>query len=613
MNKLRIQVWLLLLSAMSVHASPMRNMLEGHSSPYLAMHGKDPVHWQVWSADVFERARRENKPVFVSIGYFSCHWCHVMQRESYRNPGIAAYLNQHYIPVKVDKELQPALDARLIDFVEKTRGYSGWPLNVFITPDGYPLVGVVYLPPKNLKELLVKLHQAWATDRKELEKTAKDAAAAMRTTDVSAGEKLQAGIGKQYRDYMIYQAFSIADEMQGGFGEENKFPMVPQLMALLDAYAEKKEKRLGKFLRLTLDKMASRGLRDHLHGGFFRYVVDPNWDTPHFEKMLYDNALMAELYMKAGDVLQHEAYHAIARETLDFMLREMKTPQGAFIASLSAIDHKGKEGGYYLWSKQDLKRVLNDKERKVMRLYWGMQHAPALDGGYQPVLDADEDEVATKLGLKRQRVHALIASAKAKLLTEQKKRSLPKDTKVLASWNGLALSALSKAAARYKRTSYRRAANNLHEYILTVMWDGRELKRAGNRGLQKDRAMLEDYAYVLRGLLDWDAFRGKPGDKIARTMMEQAWKKFYTREGWKLSEKLLVKLGATEPVIADGPMPSPSAMMIASSLRLIAGKQDDPYRSMVMRALNRGHKSLLENGLWYASQINVMVQLQTAR
>jgi uncharacterized protein YyaL (SSP411 family) len=230
------------------------NKLKNHPSPYLAMHGTDPVHWQVWDKSVFQRARQENKLVFVSIGYFACHWCHVMQRESFQNPETAKILNRDFIPVKVDRELQPALDARLIEFVERTRGYAGWPLNVFITPEGYPLLGIVYLPVKDFSELLVNMQQAWLGDMPGMKVMAESAATMWQESDRSAGPKLDAGQIEAYRSAYIKQAMQTADQLQGGFGEDNKFPLVPQMSLLLDLYKEQRDKSLG--------------MNDHLRGAF---------------------------------------------------------------------------------------------------------------------------------------------------------------------------------------------------------------------------------------------------------------------------------------------------------------------------------------------------------
>ena len=308
MDKIRLHhralaPWLLLLLFHgSAHATHGANpALADDPSPYLRLHAQDPVHWRRWEASAIEDARSTGKLLFVSIGYFSCHWCHVMQRESFSSERIAKVLNAGFIPVKIDRELEPALDDYLNTFVQATRGYSGWPLNVFLTPDGHPLVGTVYMPPEQFHLLLARITSAWKESRAELEKGAAEAAAYLQSSN---REVVAITLDRPHVDRVlaefVRQARSAADERAGGFGTESKFPSVPQLRALLVAQAATQDPELAAFLELTLGRMAERGLRDHLGGGFFRYATDPEWLKPHFEKMLYDNALLADLYLRGG-------------------------------------------------------------------------------------------------------------------------------------------------------------------------------------------------------------------------------------------------------------------------------------------------------------------------
>lgn len=341
--RLLLNISLLLMASIS-HAG-LKNTLANNASPYLAMHGGDPVHWQEWNEQTVATARKENKLLFVSIGYFACHWCHVMQRESYQNPGIAAKLNSNFIPVKVDRELNPALDTRLIEFVERTRGYSGWPLNVFITPEGYPLLGIVYLPPNDFSSLITELATIWQQDSQQLIAEAKAASEELQTTPLDKTITIQEGLVSKVHGKLKNVTLTRADSFAGGFGNQSKFPSVPQLSAMLDSYKSNHDKQLAGFLRLTLNNMASLGLNDIIAGGFYRYTVDPQWRVPHFEKMLYDNALLASLYLQAGVAFDEPRYLDTARKTLDFMISELLSEQGGLYASLSAIDSKNVEGG----------------------------------------------------------------------------------------------------------------------------------------------------------------------------------------------------------------------------------------------------------------------------
>ena len=365
-----LAVWLVLLFSFPAHA--LDNQLKQHPSPYLALHGSDPTAWQEWNPQTIERARRENKLLFVSIGYFSCHWCHVMQRESYKNADIAKLLNERFIPVKVDRELNGALDAELQAFAEATRKQAGWPLNVFITPEGYPLYALLYAPPQEFLQTISRLDTRWQQESDKLKQVAQSAAQEMPVAQETEA-KFAPQIGQIYRQRLVEDALAQADPFRGGFGTANKFPHAPQLAALLEIQRQAPQPKLGEFLRLTFDQMASLGLYDHVGGGFFRYTTDPDWHIPHFEKMLYDNAQLASLYLQAAKDLKQPAYRDTAHATLDFMLADMwDQTTGAFITSTSAIDTHDREGGVYLWDKAALKKLLTPAEFKLATRYWGL-------------------------------------------------------------------------------------------------------------------------------------------------------------------------------------------------------------------------------------------------
>jgi len=608
MKLITLTVFSLSLAFFHMSSAYAENNLKNHPSPYLAMHGKDPVNWQRWDNSIFKRAKRENKLVFVSIGYFACHWCHVMQRESYRNPDIASIMNREFISVKVDRELRPALDARLINFVEKTRGYAGWPLNVFITPDGYPLIGVVYLPPKDFKSLLENVVKTWESDKPGMEAMAQSAAEVLSKVEPSKGEVLDKKEIKYYQTLFQRLAMQNADYLQGGFGEESKFPLVPQLSLLLQLYEKNNDKALGEFLKLTLDKMASLGLYDHLRGGFYRYVVDPNWQIPHFEKMLYDNAQLVGLYLKAGSVFKKKKYVELALESMDFLSSEFSDKTGVMISSLSAIDNKNVEGGYYLWSDEELSKLLTKQQYQVIKLYWGMEHAPELDGGHHPRLDQTVSFIANKLNTSSGKIEKIITSVKNKLRAQQSKRVLPKDTKILAAWNGLALSALAQASQKDKK--YEKQAAQIQSFIIKNFWDGKTLKRAMADNEFLGNAALEDYAYVAQGLMDWYGYN-KDNQVLAQAqaIVKQAWQRFYSDDGWLLAEGMIPGISAREAIIADGPMPSPSATLIRVSLKLAKITNDKSLLSIAKSALNRGHKILKTDNFWYAAHIAAMSDL----
>jgi len=586
-------------------AQELHNRLADNPSPYLALHGADPVAWQVWGPEVMDLARRTHRLVYVSVGYFSCHWCHVMQRESYRDPKIAAFLNRHFIPVKVDRELEPALDARLIDFAERTRGMGGWPLNVFITPDGYPLYAVLYLPPAQFMSALTQLQELWRDDPDALRKLASDAAPGGKGPGEPrlARARVDDLVGR-----VVRAALEQGDPVHGGFGDQSKFPSVPQLQFLLAQLERQDRPELRAFLELTLEQMADGGLRDHLAGGFFRYTVDPDWRTPHFEKMLYDNAQLASLYWRAARVLKRRDFQELAEATAAFMVRELTSPAGALLASLSALDGKGVEGGYYLWSAADLERLLDPAERAVARATWGMRDAAPFDAGYLPVRGEHLAEVARARGIGLEEAQHLFERASAKLRAERAHRTAPADTKLLAGWNGLALATFAELARGTDEARWREAGARVAAYLGKRLWNGRELYRALDAGGRPiGRAGLEDYAYAADGLFAWALYTGKPADlAVARAVLDQAWTRFYGGHGWRLGESSLIQAEPPRDVVLDGPMPSPSGVVLDVSLRLARHASDSALRDQALAALNSGNTDLDENPFWCATQIGAM-------
>ena len=600
---------LLFLVSVQTHAG-LRNTLANHPSPYLAMHGNDPVHWQSWGSDAFNAARKENKLIYVSSGYFSCHWCHVMQRESYQNPDIARLINKHFIPVKVDRELNPALDAYLISFLENTQGYSGWPLNVFITPQGHPLVGLVYQPPSEFKDLLTKLNTLWKEDAIQLSRDAKNAAAELELRNIRPpGHVATRHDIKNYRQALLSQTWQLADEMQGGFGEQNKFPMVPQLQALLTIYKEDRNKRLGDFLRLTLEQISTQGMNDQLGGGFYRYAVDPNWQIPHFEKMLYDNALLATLYFDAARVFNKPGYRDVALQTIDFLLRDMRHKDGGFIASLSAIDNHNIEGGYYLWQEAELKQLLHRDEYRLIRLHWGISGAPALDDGYHAVQRLSLIEAARMLKLPETNVLTLYQSAQHKLLTARSQRSLPRDIKRLASWNALTLSSLIQAMSVSQDPKYRLAAEKTYRYLTTSLWDGKRLYRAQANNKQLGNAGLEDYALVTKALIDWYRYtKDETAIQLALRLNHDAWERFYA-DGWQRSEEKFLQYGNRTYLLSDDVLPSSSALIIQNSLFLGYHFNDKTLQTKTRDAAMLSHQTLLNEPFWYVGYLTAVEQL----
>lgn len=600
--------FVLLLFSFLVLPPCAANQLAGNESPYLAMHGNDPVNWVTWSPDVLKRARQQNRLIFVSIGYFSCYWCHVMQRESYRNNTIAGLLNNGFIPVKVDRELNPALDAYLISFVNRTLGYSGWPLNVFLTPAGNPLVGFVYMPPDRLQVVLKKLQHQWQQSPEYFNRVAGRAAAEMKSNQTRVEPPLSFADVKQYEETLVKQALALSDDMSGGFGEQNKFPMTPQLNSLLTAYKKDPQPEVKQLLTTTLDNMASQGLRDQLGGGFFRYTVDPNWQTPHFEKMLYDNALLASLYLRAAKIFRRPAYERIGRETLDFMVSNMMGVSGAMVASFSASDEKNIEGAYYLWDEETLKKLLDINELIVVQIVWGLKGQKTLEAGLLPREVGALDEAAKSLNITLVDAEKYFQSARKKMLQARLKRTLLVDGKYLAAWNGLALSALVEGASLKYGDKYKQAAKKIRDYLVTKLWDGKHLLRAKGRNGKIGQASLQDYAFVAQGLLAWAKLnKDKQDIRLVRHLTEDAWSRFHDKVGWKLSDQTLISAGHNVPIMEEGPLPSPSAVMLRVTMELGRIENDQSLIRRVREVVQAGHHQLRQEAFDYPSQVSLLV------
>ena len=601
-----MKIWPLILFLFWTAAQGFENQLADSPSPYLAMHGHDPVQWRPWSRAVLEEARRSGKPIFISSGYFSCHWCHVMHRESYTNPEIAALLNRWFIPVKIDRELDPALDEHLIDFVQRTKGRAGWPLNVFLTPEGYPLAGFTYAPPEHFKTILERFRKLWSERREEVTGLARKALAVLeQARRAEAGTKEKPLTADELGRRFIERAMALADTLDGGFGQQNRFPMQPQLATLLKLQKAYGNDDSRDFLDLTLDQMAGLGLRDHLGGGFFRYTVDPQWTRPHYEKMLYTQALLALLYLEAAKVFHQAAWRDVAFDTLDFTLREMAGRHGGFVASFSAVDDQDREGGYYLWTKEQLQAALSPEEYRLALRHWRFPELEKSEDGVLPLQGESAAALAEAEGVALETMRARLAAIRAKLLAARSRRGLPVDHKQLAGWNGLLLAALSEAARAPGGERYAKSAARLADYLATRHWQGGKLLRAVDpNGRGYGQAALEDYAYVAWGLTAW-ARVGKAGDagRLATRLIDQAWQRFHDQRGWHSSASAPLPGMPAQEAQSDGALPAPAAVLLRLSLA-----QGGAVAEKARRSLAKARPVVQKNPFWHASLTALLVK-----
>ncbi|CAG0939075.1 hypothetical protein GALLN_00462 [Gallionellaceae bacterium] len=601
---------LLVMSAAAFGKS--QNALGNHPSSYIAMHAADRVAWRLWGQEAIDEARREGKLLFVSSGNFSCYWCHVMQRDNFLNSRIAALINRNFIPVLIDSELQPALDAQLTQFLNRTLGYAGWPLQVFITPDGYPLAGTTYAPPEEFEPMLQELANEWNKDSKSLAARAQQAALGHRRTLPPVSDTLEQWAGNAATDELIRQALAVSDPEAGGFGKQSKFPSTPQLQALLFAYRQRAEMPLQRFLILTLDRMVNGGLHDPLGGGFFRYTTDREWREPHFEKMLYDNAQLALLYLQAAQILDRPDYLQIGQETLDFILRELSSPEGGMMSSLAAVGKSMHEGEYYLWNRDELETLLTPAEFRLLGQAWDMQRNAPREEKYLPRRIRSAQQIAILRGDDIGTVEKSLQQLQKKLLRARSTRTLPRDRKQLASWNGLALTALAQGAQLPHGENYRRAGQRLRDYLVKILWDGKQLHRVRAQHGQRTEGTLEDYALAAKGLLAWSQVSRNAADgRLAGQIIDGAWRRFYNEKtGWQLEQRSLLPVESAIAALPDGALPSASATLLSASLEWASTTRDSELRKRALVALNAGRLQFNDSPFGYASYAAAFVRAQ---
>ncbi|MEP7082936.1 MAG: thioredoxin domain-containing protein, partial [Chloroflexota bacterium] len=476
------------------------NRLIDQTSPYLLQHAHNPVDWYPWGSEALERSRAEDRPIFLSIGYSACHWCHVMERESFENPEIAALMNERFVSIKVDREERPDLDDVYMAAVQAMTGSGGWPMSVFLTPDLRPFFGGTYFPPEDrhgmpgFPRVLSSVADAYRNRRAEVDQQAGMLAGHLQSQlAVPAGDR---DPERRQLEAAVVRLAASFDERHGGFGGAPKFPAPTTLEFLLRAWRRSADPATLSMVTRTLDAMADGGIHDQLAGGFARYSTDAHWLVPHFEKMLYDNALLAHAYLEGYRATGAERYAEVARSTLDFMLAELLTDDGGFASALDA-DSEGVEGRFYVWRADEFDSVLADAgldevERHALAAYWGV----VPDGNWEGVNvlhRAGAGEISPDL----------VERGRAALLAARAARVRPaRDDKQLAAWNGFALRALAHGALVLREPRYADATRRLVEFIeQRLARDDDRLWRTSRGGRSHTPAFAEDYFAVADGLL----------------------------------------------------------------------------------------------------------------
>jgi hypothetical protein len=458
------------------------NRLAHETSPYLRQHAHNPVDWYPWGSEALERARRLDRPIFLSIGYSACHWCHVMEHESFESPDIAKVLNEHFISIKVDREERPDLDQIYMTAVQMLTGQGGWPMSMFLTPDLQPFFGGTYFPPNDhygrpgFKKVLLALAEAWREHRGDLTQQAAEITGRLRSvTQREPGEgELEPGLLRR----SVAHLGRLFDSLHGGFGQAPKFPHPMELRLLLRVRKRFGDDTALQMARLTLDRMAMGGIYDHLGGGFARYSTDERWLVPHFEKMLYDNALLVPAYLEAYQITGEQDYQGVARETLDWVLREMTSPEGPFYSTLDA-DSEGKEGKFYVWTVAEIEDVLGKELADTFNYVYGVTAEGNWDEPNDPHVGAGRnilhrsktyEQCARLLKQSREDLRPRLELARRKLFEVRGRRVWPgRDDKMLTSWNGLMIAALAQAAQVLDKPEYAAAATKAADFILKRM------------------------------------------------------------------------------------------------------------------------------------------------
>jgi uncharacterized protein YyaL (SSP411 family) len=554
------------------------NRLARETSPYLLQHAHNPVDWYPWGEEAFSRARAEDKPVLLSVGYSACHWCHVMERESFENPEIAALMNASFVNVKVDREERPDVDHIYMQAVQSLTGHGGWPMTVFLTPDGTPFYGGTYFPPQDrhglpgFPRLLAALADAWRSRRGEVVQSGREIAASLgqaerlRRATTLLGEEIlfsaYSGISSQF------------DEEWGGLGGAPKFPQPMIWEFVLRFFKRSGNPYARRMVHTTLVRMARGGMYDQLGGGFARYSVDAHWTIPHFEKMLYDNAQLASLYLHAWLALGDPECRRVCEETLDYLLRDMRDPAGGFYSAEDA-DSEGHEGKFYVWTPEEIREVLGaDADRALA--YWGVDRGPNFEGRSNLVLAGEPDPGG-------------MAALRQRLLEARSRRVRPgRDDKVLAAWNGLASRAFAEAGRALGRPDYVAAAVRNAEFLLGAMRREGRLLRTWKDGEARLRGYLEDYAMVAAALLEvyeatferrWlDAARALADDTL-RLFWDDALEGFY--DTGHDHEKLIVR----PRNLFDNAVPSGTSVAIETLLRLAVLTGESAYEARALAAL----------------------------
>ncbi len=589
----------------------VENSLIDETSPYLLQHAENPVNWYGWNDEALQKAKDENKPIFLSVGYSACHWCHVMAHESFENNDVAEFMNEHFVNIKVDREERPDIDDIYQKACQITTGQGGWPLSVFLTPDQKPFYVGTYFPVLDsygrpgFGSICRQLAQAWKEKPKDVEKSAESFIDALHKTEkITVSTKLE----RTLLDEAAMNLFQLGDPTYGGFGSAPKFPNAANISFLFRYSRMANLPKFNEFALKTLNKMAKGGIFDQIGGGFHRYSTDTKWLVPHFEKMLYDNALMPVNYCEAYQITKDPFYLDILQKTLDFVLREMTSSEGGFYSAYDA-DSEGVEGKFYVWTKKEIKEILGS-DADIFCLYFDVTEGGNWEGNNILCNNLNPSTVAFNFGISEQQVHEIVNSCSKKLLEVRSHRISPGlDDKVLVSWNSLMITAFAKGFRVTNDVRYLDAAKNCISFIEKNLFVDNNLLRTYKNGTAKINGYLEDYSYFVNALLD--VFEIEPNSKylkLALTLGHHLIDHFWDSENNSFfmtsdnHEKLIIRPKSNY----DLSLPSGNSVSSFVMLRLYHLSQEQHFLDIAMKIMESQAQIAAENPFGFGYLLNTI-------
>ncbi len=596
---------------------PNTNNLIHETSPYLLQHAHNPVNWFPWGDEAFALAKKENKPIFLSIGYSTCYWCHVMERESFESEDVAAILNENYVCIKVDREERPEVDAQYMLAAQLITGQGGWPNSVWLTPDGKPFMAGTYFPREPFKQALTQLADSWKNQRTLVDAQAEKVSAAMQRLSHDLPKSSERP-GPAIFKASISEMRSTFDRLHGGFGGAPKFPPHGQLRLLAQLIAKDEAPELKEMFSITMDHLIRGGIRDHLGGGFHRYSTDERWQVPHFEKMLYDNAQLLDALVDAQTITSDNRYREAADELFAWLMREMTSPQGGFYSAIDS-ESQGIEGQFYVWTYAEIVDGLGPLDADPFARAYGVtengnfsEKSGKLARANVLFLPQSIDALASQVGQERIELQNRLGTARARLFEIRLKRpQLHIDDKILSGWNGLMIGALARAGRTWKRPEYVAAAERAADFVVSQMQPEGKLMRSWRDGRAKQPAFLEDYAYLARGFVE--LYETTSNTKYLNQAVDWAQttiKEFADSEQggfYFTADQHDPLIPRSKHVFGGGDLPMPSGVAAEVLLRLARIENRPDFQAVALAAIDSSAWVMSESPRGSASMLSAVI------